>query len=670
MRGAMTAAVGLGSFLLFCCEPMAAKELLPVFGGAAAVWLTCLVFFQGGVLAGYGYAGWLTRAEFAGSRMAIHGLMLVVCVGMSVGWAAGVGSGLGGGSGSPMIRIFGLLMLRLGVPFVVLGATTPLLQVWWARARGVGVPYRLFGVSNAASLGALVLYPVVVEPYVSLGVQRWWWCGGVVVFCGLTGWVGWRVSRIEALRVSEARRGVRGFVPWWFLLPLGGALQLSAVTEYLTQNVAAMPLLWVLPLAAYLLSFVVAFELPGLYRRGVVGQMLGVMLAGTGYLLLKPALGLPLGVSVGILVVELFCACWMLHAETYTRRPAGVGEVARFYLWVAAGGVVGSALVGMVAPLVFSMNYDLALVLLVTAGLVLAVVWRAGGAERVAWGAGCLALVGMLVAVRADYGRGMLLATRNFYGSLRVRQTVMPVGPAAGAPMRVLLNGSIEHGTEVFAPGWMVRPTTYYGPGSGVGLVMAEGAGRSRRIGVVGLGVGTMAAFGRAGDEIRFYEIDPAVKPVAENLFAYVRGSGARVTVVEGDGRRSLERESEGQFDVLVVDAFAGDAIPLHLLTMEAMRLYQRKLAPGGVMAFHVSNQFVDLAPEVAALAGAVGMEARSVTSVGDEARGEFRATWVVVAGSAEYFEHAGMVGRVNHVDEQVEVWRDGKSSLLRVLRW
>ena len=190
MRGAMTAAVGLGSFLLFCCEPMAAKELLPVFGGAAAVWLTCLVFFQGGVLAGYAYAGWLTRGKLAGSRLVIHGLMLVICVGSAVCWAAGLGSGWGGATVSPMLGIFGLLMSRLGVPFLVLGATSPLLQVWWARVRGEGVPYGLFGISNAASLGALVLYPVVVEPYVGLGVQRWWWCGGVAVFCGLTGWVG------------------------------------------------------------------------------------------------------------------------------------------------------------------------------------------------------------------------------------------------------------------------------------------------------------------------------------------------------------------------------------------------------------------------------------------------------------------------------------------------
>ena len=480
--------------------------------------------------------------------------------------------------------------------------------------------------------------------------------------------------------------GARRFRAVWFLLPLGGALQLSAVTEYLTRNVAAMPLLWVLPLAVYLLSFVVAFELPGLYRRGVVGRLLGVMLAGTGYLLLKPALGLPLGVSVGFLLMELFCACWMLHAETYARRPAAVVEVAGFYLWVAAGGVTGSALVGVVAPLVFSMNYDLALVLVATGGLMLAVVWRQGGVQRAVWGLGCVALAGLVVVVRADYGRGMLLATRNFYGSLRVRQTVMPVGAAEGAPMRVLLNGSIEHGTEVFSPGWMMRPTTYYGPESGVGLVMAQSAGKPRRIGVVGLGIGTMAAFGQAGDEVRFYEIDPAVKPVAENLFEYVRGSAARVTVVEGDGRRSLEREDaifhsqasahdghagdEGQFDVLVVDAFAGDAIPLHLLTVEAMRLYQRRLAPGGVMAFHVSNQFVELAPEVAALARAVGMKARSVTSVGNEQKGEFRATWVVVAGTADYFERGTMVGKVNHVDGQVEVWRDGKSSLLKVLRW
>ena len=292
-----------------------------------------------------------------------------------------------------------------------------------------------------------------------------------------------------------------------------------------------------------------------------------------------------------------------------------------------------------------------------------------GGGSGCCGATGCGLLVLLAMGLRAAYYHSALLATRSFYGSLRVTQSVSSVGD----PMRVLMNGTIEHGTQIFSSGLMRTPTTYYAEDSGVGLALAACcAGRARNVGVVGLGVGTLAAYGRAGDRMRFYEINPAVRPVAENLFTYLRQSGAAITFAEGDARASLQREGAQGFDVLVVDAFSGDAIPLHLLTREAMRVYRRHLAAGGVLAFHVSNQYVDLEPEIGELARAEGMEARSVTSYANEPRGEFRASWVLVAGDAGWFEREGVAGKVNHIEPRAGVgaWTDDRSSLLPLVRW
>jgi spermidine synthase len=726
----------LSAFLLFLVEPMAAKQLLPVLGGSSSVWVTCLVFFQAALLLGYLYAWWMARLPDR-RRRELHAAMLAVALSALllpvVTWHAAGSFRLLTFRGEeaalhPVWTIFLAMAAPIGVPFVVLGSTSPLLQALLARNEGA-VPYRLFALSNVGSLLALILYPVVVEPRMTLGEQWGLWLAGFVIFVGVSGWLVWRSSvkicgshdnpthgdggamngapgvvagenagilrfaQNDNLRTSfdnqrtrhDDREITRGRRWMWFLLPLAAAMQLSAVTSHLSQDIAAIPLLWILPLATYLVTFILAFEMPGLYRRWIVGRFLAVMLGSLGYALSKVDTRLPVGLAVLFFLVEIFVACWFCHAEVYRLRPAGARESTVFYLLVAAGGVAGTFLVGIASPLIFRANYDLAIAFLVTAILAGAVTWKDGWAQRLLWCTGSVLLLGLAVAMHVQFERHALMTARNFYGSLRVNaadfddQGDVRAKNGDGSawtgtgPVRVLMNGRIRHGMQMMESADRRKiPTTYYGEDSGVGVALRNCCeGRARNVGVVGLGAGTIAAYGEAGDRMRFYEINPLVEPIAQNLFTYLRDSAARISVVEGDGRAMLTREAPQGFDVLVVDAFSGDAIPLHLLTREAMEVYRRQLAAGGVIAFHVSNSYLNLAPAIARLADAEGMQARVVENEAVPAEGAYRATWVLVSAGAGFFARPGVSGVAMEIARQpgLRLWTDDYSSLLPVLR-
>ena len=674
-------AVFLASFLLFLMEPIAAKQLLPVFGGSAAVWVTCLVFFQTALLAGYTYAFWLVRAGQAWVA-ALHGGLLVVGAAAALFWART--HGVASAGGSPVLRIFAVLAASIGLPFLLLASTSPLLQAWFARATGEAVPYRLFALSNLASLLALGLYPSLIEPHVTLRFQRQGWCAGFVVFAGLCGRLAVSLARETkdgSLRNTHPNLANMGHPqlsqdvsPWmdkvlWVLLPLAASMQLSAVTSHLTENIAAIPLLWVLPLAVYLLSLIFAFEYSRWLPRPLVTRFLALMLASLGYLLSKVDVSLPVKISIPIYLAELFVACLFCHAAAYALRPQGATGSTSFYLLFAAGGALGSFFIGIVCPLLFSSNYDLALSFLATALLALVVTWYDGWAQRVLWAVGSGLLVYLVVLLHVAFQHNTLLAARNFYGSLRVEEKA--AGVAEIGVERTLMNGTIRHGMQIFSPAMSKVPTTYYAEDSGVGLALRFCCdGRPKNIGVVGLGVGTIAAYGRAKDRLRFYEINTAVRSIAEHLFTYLRDSAAAISFVDGDARTSLASEAPQHFDVLAIDAFSGDAIPLHLLTREAMALYVKHLQPNGILAFHVSNQYVDLEPEVSLLAHAEGMQARTVLSAEDKTRGEFRATWVLVTRNAEFFAQPGLRLRSTPAEMRkgLRMWTDDYSSLLPIL--
>ncbi|WP_263368018.1 spermidine synthase [Edaphobacter bradus] len=666
----------LSAFLLFAVEPIAARQLLPGLGGSSAVWITCLVFFQAVLLAGYLYAHWVSRLA-AGAQRGVH-LALLAAAAIQTILSEALRPGTAGGATHPVATVFVFLTLTIGLPFLLLASTSPLLQLWLYRSESLmstnerGVWYRLFALSNAGSLLALLAYPSLIEPHLTLYHQRVLWRLGFVVFAVSSALL---LTKIRAAAAVAAKGAVEAppastRQKWlWFLLPMAAAMQLSSVTSHLTMNIAAIPLLWVLPLAVYLVTFIAAFERPSLYRRGVVTRLLIVMLASLGYALSKADFSLPIDLSILFFLLECFVACFFCHAEAYALRPQRASQTTLFYLLVAAGGAAGTFFIGIACPLLFAANYDLALAFLATAALALVVTWNDGRTQRLLWATGTVLLLALALMLRTVYSRQALVETRNFYGSLRVTQKDMP---EQHVPIRTLLNGAIQHGSQIFAPEFDRLPTTYYAKDSGVGLVLRHCCdGRARHVGVVGLGAGTLAVYGRPGDRFRFYELNPAVRPIAQNLFTYLRDSSASITFAEGDARTSLAGEPPQGFDVFVVDAFSGDAIPLHLLTTQALELYRRHLAPGGVLAFHVSNQYLDLAPELAQLADAASMQARAIDTQPNEVNGEFRAEWILMTADPAFFLKPEIAAAATPIAPQpgVRPWTDDYSSLLPVLR-
>jgi hypothetical protein len=661
------AEIVLTSALLFLIEPLAAKQLLPRFGGSASVWITCLVFFQTALLLGYLYTHLLTTRVTPSQQKALHTALLAAAILSAFFWTLHPTASTN--PAHPITSIFVTLASAIGLPFILLASTSPLLQVWQTRLQREPIPYHLFGLSNIASLLALFAYPTLIEPHLPLPTQRLLWTVGLLIFAALSATIATKIPQAEpaTARQSAAPTPLRTKL-LWFLLPLSASMQLSAVTQHLTVNVAAIPLLWILPLAAYLLTFVIAFQFPRHIPRFPLAGVAAVLLIALGQFLTNPAMALPIGLALALFLAELFVAALACHAELYRLRPSETTGATWFYLMIASGGATGAFLIGIAAPLLFRANYDLSITFALTAAILLAALWPEGLRPRILGAAITALLLWFCVSLRTAYTYDTLLTVRNFYGSLRVKRSVTP----AGDDLRTLMHGTIVHGTQIFTPALMRTPTTYYAPDSGIGLALQNCCGNHpRSIGVVGLGVGTLAAYGRPGDSIRFYEINPAVQPIAQNLFTYLRQSPAAITFATGDARASLTAEAPHHFDILAIDAFSGDAIPLHLLTTQAMQVYLRQLTPGGILAFHVSNQHVDLEPELAALAHSTGLEARIVTTEGNPATGELRATWVLMTANAHLFtQPAFTAARSLSTHPNIPAWTDNYSSLTPLIRW
>ncbi len=668
LRRLYAVTIFLSAFLLFVVEPMAAKQLLPTMGGSSAVWTTCLVFFSLMLLLGYLYAHWLSARASAMQQAVIHVILLTAAL-LILG--VHVRPNPTAVTYHPALTVFRILATLIGLPFLVLSSTTPLLTAWYAESYGGESPYRLFALSNLASLLALASYPLFLEPRLTMSQQTSWWSAGFLVFAVLCGAIAWQGRRrdLASVPVAEPAAAPVGAEAFWFVLALGGGMLLTAVTNHMSANIAAIPLLWVPPLALYLLTFILAFQGAWTPIRHSMLRFVLVAVASMAYVLRDIRAQFPIMVSVPLFLIGLFVTCFFLHGELYARRP-GSGDMTRFYLVVSAGSAAGTLLVGVAAPLVLRANYDLACTLVVVALICLAAIWQDGWGLRLLWVVGVVAAVVVVSTEIRQYDDDAVALMRNFYGTLRVRESHLP--PQSDTN-RQLLNGTIEHGAEWFAPQFRGQPLTYYATDSGLGLAMRLCCGTTpKRVGVIGLGTGTVAAYGNAGDVIRFYEINPLVERVARQWFTFLHDSPAQTDVVLGDARLSMAAEAPQRFNVIVIDAFSGDAIPVHLLTREALALYRRHLVPDGLIVFHVSNQYIDLEPVIAEIAADAGLHAVSVHSHGDDQNGLYFSDWIVVTSNQGFLRQPEVFnnGFPTHRRTDLRLWTDNYSSVFPLLKW
>jgi len=773
----------VSAFLLFQVEPMLAKYILPWFGGTAAVWTTCLLFFQTLLLAGYAYSHLLGTRLSAQRQVIIHltllGAGLLIMGILALLWKSPIMPGPNwqpAQSDFPVLRILFLLCASIGLPYFILSTTAPLLQTWFTFTHPDLSPYRLYSLSNLGSLLALLSYPFVVEPSLTLRTQADVWCALYLVFAvgialcartlahpaahasarpALADFIGSPPapaakarrrphSRDDPGRRSQAAQPSSHPYALWISLPACASLLLYAATNEMTRDIAPIPFLWILPLALYLLSFIICFDNERWYRRAIFHPVLGLAI------FLSLAIHAdPLGIGKNLLPVQLvipclllFVACMVCHGELARLKP-GHQNLTIFYLMVSAGGVLGGLFAVVIAPIVFAdyWEYFLAIwlcpvllfitlardpdswlresnpalpVLILAATLALpeacryypfASTWlynlfafafvaliavpafwerprflaRPGLVLRFSAIAAIL-IVGVVSATNPAF-EDALMTTRNFYGVLRV----LPSEGQHEFPFYQLSNGDVLHGAQFFAPGWRYRPISYYGEASGVGLLMSNYPRRagadvnaSLRVGVIGLGVGTMSAWGRPGDYFRFYEINPAIISLAtdpKGFFTYLHDSRARLDIIPGDARLSMEREVRtGQaqdFDILVVDAFSGDTIPVHLLTREAMQIYLRELKPGGVIAVHISNGYIDLVPVLAQLGRYFKLRSGQVLDDPPDNSPYLGSAWVLLARNDRVLGEPEIVSRLEPLGSprKVRIWTDDYSNLVQLLK-
>jgi len=665
------ATIFLSAFLLFQVQPLIAKMILPWFGGTAAVWTTCMLFFQLLLLAGYIYSHAYVSQRVP-ARRAVH-LVLLALAAATLPLAAGASWKPSGGE-DPTWLILGLLATSVGLPYFVLSTTGPLVQAWHARSHPGASPYRLFALSNLGSMLALLSYPLLVEPTLALRQQALTWSAGFAAFALLCGTLAWR-SHGGEMPVSageQAEKPGAGLQALWVALAACASTLLLAFTGHMTLNIAAIPFLWVLPLALYLLSFVLCFEASGWYRRWLFLPLLAAGLAAVCVTLTRS--NPSIWTVIPLYCATLFVACMVCHGELARSKPHP-RYLTGFYLMLALGGALGGVLVGLVAPSVFDELYELPLgmvALCACAGLALLrdrtslFHGRWGAAARFVFAALVVVLAAQLARTYQANSADLRVTLRNFYGVLNVKDS--GEGPDA---MRVLSHGTIIHGKQFLEDAKRDLPTTYYGVTSGVGLAILDARTRGPvRLGVVGLGAGTLASYGRSGDLVRFYDINPQVVHLARSEFSFLKDTPAKVEVQLGDARLSLEREAPQNFDVLALDAFSSDAIPVHLLTVEAFRVYLRQLKPGGILAVHISNRYLDLVPVVQQAARALSLELREVDNEDDDEAGVYRSDWLLVSASPAAF--AGPLLRDaqrTEADPRVRLWTDDYSDLYRILK-
>lgn len=732
------ATIFLGASLLFLVQPMFARMALPLLGGAPAVWNTAMVFYQATLLVGYAYAHltvrWLGARRQAGLHLAILLVPLVTLpIALPSGW-------IPPGDSSPIPWLLALLAVAVGLPFFAVSATSPVLQAWFATTGHPAArnPYVLYAASNAGSLLALLCYPLLVERLFPLGVQSriWaWGYGGLMALAAGCALALWRTRSAPtsvpighpAHTALDGMGGDFASAPitagrrarWVALAAVPSSLMLS-VTTYISTDIAAVPLLWIVPLAIYLLTLALVFGRRRIVPHRIWVEALPIALLPLVLVLVARA-NEPLALVIPTHLVAFFVAAMVCHGELAQDRP-DPRHLTEFYLWLAIGGVVGGAFTALVAPMLFTnvLEYPLVLALLpllptrpraawqggvrqvldvvlplclgvVTVGLLVELDRRGFGPEVIGPSVGLVTILsvafwrrpvrlalGLAVLMvggavyRGDEGQ-LIYAERSFFGVSRV--TRVP-----GDQYHLLLHGTTLHGMQALAPDRRREPLTYFHRNGPLGQFFAatEGSTTRRAVAVVGLGAGSLACYGTPEQRWTFYEIDPTVRRIAGNthFFTFLRDCPPTLFVVLGDARLTLARAPDGAYDLIILDAYSSDAPPMHLITLDAVRLYLTKLAPGGVLVFNISNRHLELAPVLGAIAGAAGLVARTRDDAhiadADRRTGKVQSHWLIMA------RREADLGALAHDSlwaapvppPDLRPWTDDFASLLGAFRW
>lgn len=668
----------LGAFFLFQMQPLLARYILPWFGGGAAVWTISLVFFQTVLVLGYAFAYFSSRyLNFKSQALSFVVLLLLAILFLPIipdeGWKPRPDDW-------PALRILLLLGATAGLPYFILSTVSALFQGWFSRFHGGFSVYKFYALSNIGSLLALATYPVFFEPFFNLKQQSIFWSVGFAVFAAVALFLVFKTVKSGNLlsgTIKETDSGElvsSGTKTLWLVLAGCGTLLLLSVTNEITQNLPPVPFLWVLTLGIYLLSFVVCFGNARWYSRQKFIWLFAVPLL---FLALIFHFNLQFSVfSKAILFFAvLFGGCMMCHGELVKLRPiAGQRRLTEFYFFIAIGGALGGLFAGVVSPVIFPAYLEFYAAIFLITGLIFAFFYRDRELKffrSAGIFAGAALIISSVIFINdiAAFLNGAVFVKRSFYGVLAVFEE----GKYTEKNEYLLLNGSTVHGIQYRDISKRKLPTAYFSKESGLGLLMDALAGhRDLKIGVIGLGVGTVAAYGRDGDKIKFYEINPDVWEAAEKYFTYLKDSAASTEVVLGDARLSLEKEPPQNFDVFVLDAFNSDSIPVHLLTKEAMALYFSHMKDDGVFAFHISNNCFDLEPVVRGLAGYFGWRSAYIVNPPDNDNGIFLSDWVLVTKNEKILYNekikTAVISAAGGEEKKEVLWTDDYSNLFGVL--
>lgn len=667
----------LGAFLLFQVQPVISKFILPWFGGSPGVWTTCMLFFQVVLFGGYSYAHLLAKTK-ARTQIFIHGGVLLLAL-LSLPIMPNTALKPEGGV-EPVGRILLLLLRTVGLPYLVLSATSPLIQVWFSHRYPKKSPWRLYSLSNVGSLTALLSYPVLIETRWDVMRQTQMWSWGFIVFaflmivCALANRV--RPDEItpegDPHPLAELHQGNPTWLrrACWLLLPGFASVMLLATTNHVCQDVAVIPFLWVAPLSLYLVSFIICFDHPRWYRRALWAlPTLVLLFLASGMFELgdwNPGFIAELAILLG----AMFGVCMVCHGELAQLKP-DPKHLTEYYLIMSAGGALGGFIVSIVAPLVFRTFFEWSLALFVGFVLVAWVAERGLGLKggwRIGWATLALAMLAPMIKWEMDYGERLDRA-RDFYGVLSVRENE---DEDTHEKFRTFFSGSTTHGRQSLKPERRREPLTYYAHDAGAGIALDTlRAKPDAKVGIIGIGAGTLACYAEPGQTYRFYELNPAAEKFALKYFTFIpdlKERGARYEMALGDARLSLEHEQPQNFDALVLDAFSGDSVPVHLLTREAFAVYLRHLKPDGIIVVHITNHYLNLAPVVERAAREFGLGSTRIANTPRKGSGCYLTDYILVTRNTAFLQAHPPVLPSYAKKVDVPLWTDHRHNLFQIL--